>query len=100
MSSYLYQCLDNDMDKIYSRPRIRFKKKKHNREQKIKSFILCIIIIFLVILVVFIKAAYPIFIVSCENAASSAAINILNNKVNEAMILYNYDDLVQNYTYK
>ena len=40
------------------------------------------------------KAAYPVFVASCENAAISSATNILNKEVNEVMLVYNYNDLV------
>ena len=83
------------LDKIYSRPRIRFRNKKNqSSKQKIKKLILKIIIIIFILLVIFFKAAYPIFIASCETEATSTAINILNDEVNEAMIIYTYDDLV------
>ena len=83
------------MDKIYSRPRIRFRKRKNKtKKQKIKQIIFLIIVIFVILIITFIKAAYPIFMVSCENAASSTAISILNTEVNEIMIMYSYDDLV------
>ena len=79
------------MDKIYSRPRIRFKKL---RRKKLKLGINLILILLFLFIIFFIKASYPIFIASCENAASSAAINIVNKEVNEVMIVYNYNDLV------
>lgn len=46
------------------------------------------------IFLLIVKAAYPIFIASCENAAASSATNILNKEVNEVMLVYNYNDLV------
>ena len=79
------------MDKIYSRPRIKFRKIKGKRLKL--SFNLILILLFLFI-IFFIKASYPVFVASCENAASSVAINILNKEVNEVMIVYNYNDLV------
>lgn len=83
------------MDKIYSRPRIRMKK-LHNmtRKQKMKLFIYFILLLFLLFVIFIIKAAYPIFVASCENAAASSATNILNKEVNEVMLVYNYNDLV------
>jgi sporulation protein YunB len=83
------------MDRIYSRPRIRLKKfKKLSRKQKIKSWIYIILIILILFIIFIIKAAYPVFVATCENSASSAAVNILNKEVNEVMLLYNYNDLV------
>lgn len=81
------------MDKIYSRPRIRLKK-FNNKKQKIKFIIYLIVVFIFLLFVFFIKAAYPIFVASCSNAASSAATNILNKEVNEVMLVYNYNDLV------
>ncbi len=85
------------LNKIYSRPRIRFPKnrfKPKSKKQKIKALILWILIIFFIILIIIFRAAYPIFIKSCETEASSAAVSILNDEVNKAMVSYNYDDLV------
>ena len=83
------------MDKIYSRPRIRFKNfRKMSKKQKLKFIIYIILIMLFIFLISFFKAAYPIFRASCENAATSTATNILNKEVNEVMFLYNYNDLV------
>lgn len=82
-------------DKIYSRPRIKVKFFHNmNKKQKLKAMINIILILFGLVIIIFIKAAYPIFVASCENAASSTATNILNKEVNEVMLIYNYDDLV------
>ena len=82
------------MDKIYSRPRIRFKKIRKRKGKRIRLSIKIILFLLFFFIIFFIKASYPIFIASCENAASSVAINILNREVNEVMIVYNYNDLV------
>lgn len=83
------------MDKIYSRPRIRFKNfQKMNKKQRLKFVIYIILILLFIFIIFFIKAAYPIFVASCENAATSAATNIVNKEVNEVMLQYNYNDLV------
>ena len=85
------------LNKIYSRPRIRFPNngfKTRDKKQKIKLLILWILIIFFVIFIITFKAAYPIFLSSCERQAASSAISILNDEVNKAMINYDYDDLV------
>ena len=79
------------MDKIYSRPRIKFGKWKGKR---LKFSFKAILILLFLFIIFFLKASYPIFVASCENAASSVAINILNKEVNEVMIVYNYNDLV------
>ena len=83
------------MDKIYSRPRIRFKNfRKMNRKQKLKFIVYIILVLLFLFIAFFVKAAYPIFVASCENAATSVATNILNKEVTEVMLLYNYNDLV------
>ena len=83
------------MDKIYSRPRIKIKKFKNmNKKQKIKFILFIFMIIFMIFFVFLIKAAYPVFLACCENAAISSATNILNKEVNEVMLVYNYNDLV------
>jgi len=83
------------MDKIYSRPRIRINNvRKMNRKQKLKLFIYIFCIVVFIICIFIVKAAYPIFIATCENAAGSAAINIVNQEVNEVVMMYSYNDLV------
>ena len=83
------------LDKIYSRPRFRLKNRKtQNKKQKIKNIFLKIILVFLVLIVIFFKAAYPIFVSSCESKAGAMAISIVNDEVNETMVTYTYDDLV------
>ncbi len=85
------------LNKIYSRPRLRFSKnnsRPKNKKQKIKTFIFWILLIFFIFLLLIIKTAYPIFIASCERRAGSAAISVLNEEVNKAMVSYDYDDLV------
>ena len=82
-------------DKIYSRPRIKIQSwKNRNRRQKIKYFFNSILLFLLVCIVLILKAAYPVFVACCENAAISSATNILNKEVNEVMLVYNYNDLV------
>lgn len=82
-------------NKIYSRPRIRFRKSyPKNKKQKMKILIWFIILIIFLSIITFCRAAYPIFIASCKTAALSTAVNILNENVNEVMLMYNYDDLV------
>lgn len=85
------------LNKIYSRPRIRFPKNNFNyknKKQKLKFLGVIILGIILLSLSIFLRAAYPIFISSCETEAASSAVKILNFQVNKAMVSYNYDDLV------
>mgnify|MGYP003571472277 CR=1 FL=1 len=82
-------------DKIYSRPRIRFKSfQKMNRKEKLKFWLKIILISLFIFIILILRASYPIFIATCENAATSCATNILNKEVNEVMLVYNYNDLV------
>lgn len=85
------------LNKIYSRPRIRFPKSNFNyknKKQKTKFLILVSLGVILIVFSIFLRAAYPIFISSCETEAASSAVKILNTQVNEAMVSYSYYDLV------
>lgn len=82
------------LNKIYSRPRIRFIKLPKNKPSKLKMVIFWAIFIIILCIILFIRAAYPVFIATCENAATSAAVNILTKEVNEAIMMYSYNDLV------
>lgn len=83
------------VDKIYSRPRIKMKKFRYlTKREKLKKMIMYLCFFFCLFLLLIAKAAYPVFVASCETAAASNATNILNKEVNEVMIVYNYNDLV------
>ena len=83
------------IDKIYSRPRIKLKFFKDlSKIKRIKIIFFIVFFLLFVFIVLTIKASYPIFVASCANAASSTATNILNKEVNEVMMVYNYNDLV------
>jgi sporulation protein YunB len=77
------------MEKIYSRRRIKFPK-----INKVKLGAIIIIIGILFAIISFIMAAYPIFEASCKNKASSIAINVATEQVNEIMKDYEYEDLI------
>ena len=81
------------MEKIYSRKRINFF--NYNKSGKTKKMIYVFLAVVVILLSVFIKMAYPVFIATCRNRAKSIAVNILNKEVNSVMIMYNYDDLVE-----
>lgn len=79
-------------DKLYSRKRIRIPKLK-----KINGFKLFIMIILFIVvgsIFSFIYSAYPIFKASCETAASSTAIKIVNDEVVNVMKGYTYHELM------
>ena len=82
-------------DKLYSRKRIKLINLKRIRE--IKSFKIILLIAFfsiIIILVIFLKSSYPVFKATCETAASSKGVSIINDEVNAVMKDYSYDDLI------
>ena len=81
------------MDKIYSRKKIRIK--KIERKEKLKLFVLALVLIILLGIIIYFKAAYPIFISSCKNAASSMAVNTVNEEVAKVIQTYTYEDIVE-----
>lgn len=81
------------MDIIYSRKRIKIK--KFNKKQKLKLVFTALVFIIFLSCFIYLKAAYPIFIASCKSKANSIAVNLVNEKVNEVMKNYKYDDLVE-----
>ena len=80
------------IEKIYSRKRIHLPKLKF---KKINLFIFFIILIIVIGIISFILESYPIFTASCINAASSRAVNIVNEEVQNATKNYSYDDLIE-----
>lgn len=84
-----------NMDKIYSRKRIRIPRIKPQKVNWFKIYIVLIIIVILASLGGFIAASYPIFIASCKTAAGSKAVNILNEEVENVMNYYTYNDLME-----
>ena len=88
------------MDKIYSRPRIKFtriKKQKNNKqfEKKKKIFgnIFIIGLIALITAKTIIDALTPIIDMNCSNIAKSIATKISNEQATNVMSKYKYDDL-------
>lgn len=82
-------------DKLYSRRRIKLINLKRIRE--IKSFKIILLIAFfsiVIVLAIFLKSSYPVFKATCETAASSKGITIINDEVNAVMKDYSYDDLI------
>lgn len=81
------------IEKIYSRKRIKLPKMRF-RINKIVFFITFMIIILIISVISFVFASYPIFVASCQTAASSKAVNIVNEEVGDVMTNYTYDDLI------
>ena len=82
-------------DKLYSRRRIKLINLKRIRE--IKSFKIILLIAFfsiVIVLAIFLKSSYPVFKATCETAASSKGVSIINDEVNAVMKDYSYDDLI------
>ena len=79
-------------NKLYSRRRFSFKAPK--KINKVKLFILSLLLVIIFALVSFFKAAYPIFEASCINEARSLTVKTINSEVNNLMKNYSYEDLV------
>lgn len=81
------------IDKLYSRRKIDLKALR-----KVKSFKIILLILFVSCLIsigMFIKSAYPVFKSSCETAASSKGIKIINDEVHKVMSNYKYDSIIR-----
>ena len=81
------------MDKIYSRKKIRIR--KIEKKEKLKLLIMTLVLIIFIGIIIFFKAAYPIFMASCKNAASSMAVNTVNEEVAKVIRTYTYEDIVE-----
>lgn len=82
------------MDKIYSRTRIRFPKRKPKKINKIYAIFITVFLILLISIISFAIASYPIFVASCQTAAGSKANHIVNDEVEKIMQNYTYNDLI------
>lgn len=82
------------MDKIYSRKRIQFPKRKRRKIQKFYLLLFTIFLLLMISAVSFAIASYPIFVASCKTAASSKATHIVSDEVAKVMSDYSYDDLI------
>ncbi len=86
------------MDKIYSRKRIRIpmiKKPKPKKRNPIKLCLNLIFLLFVVSIVSFVFASYPIFVASCKTAAGSKATHIIQEEVENRMNYYTYSDFIK-----
>ena len=95
-----------NMNKIYSRPRIKlpkfyfrefnFKENKNNNDNKInrnKGKITLVIFIAIFTAKIVLDAVYPIFDTLCESKAKSIATIISNEEATNVMKDYSYDEL-------
>lgn len=80
-------------DKLYSRKRIKLPNLREIKSFKILLIIALITII--IILFLFWHSAYPVFKATCETAASSKGVKIINDEVNKVMKNYSYDNLIK-----
>lgn len=77
---------------LYSRKKIRL---PNFRElNSVKALLLIMFATIIISIVLFLKAAYPVFKASCETAASSKGVTIINEEVNKVMRNYSYDNLI------
>lgn len=77
---------------LYSRKKIRL---PNFRElNSVKALLLIMFATIILSIALFFKAAYPVFKASCETAASSKGVTIINEEVNKVMRNYSYDNLI------
>lgn len=77
---------------LYSRKKIRL---PNFRElNSVKALLLIMFATIILSIGIFLKAAYPVFKASCETAASSKGVTIINEEVNKVMRNYSYDNLI------
>lgn len=77
---------------LYSRKKIRL---PNFRElNSVKALLLIMFSTIIISIALFFKAAYPVFKASCETAASSKGVTIINEEVNKVMRNYSYDNLI------
>ena len=80
------------IDHLYKRKRIDLEKIR-----KLKSIKILLLILFascMISLFSFLKGAYPVFKSSCETAASSKGVKIINDEVNKVMKDFTYDSII------
>ena len=87
------------MDKIYSRPRIRFPKikvfyRKNDKRKKGIKAILIVVLILMLILELMLNYINPMFEGLCEMKARAIAARIVNQKTKETIENINYNDLI------
>ena len=77
---------------LYSRKKIRL---PNFRElNSVKAILLIMFATIIISVGLFLKAAYPVFKATCETAASSKGVKIINEEVNKVMRNYSYDNLI------
>lgn len=79
-------------DKLYSRR--KFDLKKLRKVKSIKILLLILFALCVISLLSFLKSAYPVFKSSCETAASSKGVKIINDEVNKVMKDLEYDSII------
>lgn len=77
---------------LYSRKRVKL---PNFRElHSIKAILLIMLATIIISIGFFLKTAYPVFKATCETAASSKGVTIINEEVNKVMRNYSYDNLI------
>lgn len=77
---------------LYSRKKVRLPDFRELNSVKVLLLIMFATIILSIAL--FLKSAYPVFKASCETAASSKGVTIINEEVNKVMRNYSYENLI------
>lgn len=77
---------------LYSRKKIRLPNLRELKSVKALLLIMFATIVFAIAM--FLKSAYPVFKASCETAAGSKGVTIINEEVNKIMKNYSYDSLI------
>lgn len=77
---------------LYSRKKIKL---PNFRElTSVKAILLIMFATIILSIVLFLKSAYPVFKASCETAAASKGVTIINEEVNKVMRDYSYNNLI------
>lgn len=77
---------------LYSRKKIRLP--NFRDLNSVKALLLIMFATIILSITLFLKSAYPVFKASCETAASSKGVTIINEEVNKVMRNYSYENLI------
>lgn len=77
---------------LYSRRKLRLP--DFRELNSVKALLLIMLLTIIICLTLFWRAAFPVFKASCETAAGSKGVTIINEEVNKVMRNYSYDNLI------
>ena len=83
-------------DKLYSRRRIKLP--NFNKLREISSFKIILLIMFfsiVILIIVFLRSAYPVLKATCETTAASKGNKIISDEVSKVMKEYSYNSLIR-----